>query len=76
MEFLDSDHGKKKTKLGYSNLHYTRILRLEHYNNVDKNVAASLATGKLPSRDREREKNVGEREKRRAREGREGERRK
>ena len=30
---------------------------------VDKNVAASLATGKLPSRDREREKNVGEREK-------------
>ena len=43
---------------------------------VDKNVAASLATGKLPSRDKEREKNVGEREKGRAREKREGERRK
>ena len=44
---------------------------------VDKNVAASLAMRrKLPSRDREREKNVGEREKGRAREGREGERRK
>ena len=43
---------------------------------VDKNVAARVATRKLPSRDREREKNVGEREKGRAREGREGERRK
>ena len=40
-----------------------------------KRLNEILGTGKLPSRDREREKNVGEREKGRAREGREGERR-
>ena len=38
---------------------------------VDKNVVASLATGKISSRDREREKNEGER-RRRAREERRG----
>ena len=46
-----------------------RMKRERMKKDVDKNVAASLATRKLPSRDREREKG-------RVREGREGERRK
>ena len=62
----ERDRERERMKREEGGLREMKIERMKK--DVDKNVAASLATGKLPSRDREMEKNVGEREKGTARE--------